>query len=155
MISRAKLRLKKMPKLRNSITNNTATLHGFVGEELLAEYWGADVIGDYHYDLMKNGFKIETKTKRTTVEPLPYYEVSIAEFNTRQKCNYYAFTRVTKNLDTGWFVGIMPKVLYLLKARDLKRGQRDGDNGFIVKADCWNMEICDLLDSDRDDFMGK
>ena len=35
----------------------------------------------------------------------------------------------------------MSKDDYFGGARFLKKGQKDGSNGFYVKADCYNMEI--------------
>lgn len=152
MIDRAKLRLKTMPRLKNSITGNKATLHGFVGEELLSDFFEAQVTGEYDYDLIKNGVKIEIKTKRTTVEPQSNFEVSVAEYNIRQNCNYYAFIRLTKNFDNAWFLGVMPKPVYFMKARKLNKGQIDGTNNFVVKANCWNLRIDELLDCDKSYF---
>ncbi len=38
----------------------------------------------------------------------------------------------------------MPKKDYFKQATFLKKGDPNGDNGFIVKADCYNMIIRDL-----------
>lgn len=153
MIARAKERLKKMPKcLRNSITGGKATLHGLVGEELLAEFLHAEVKDTRDYDLLKNGIRLEVKTKRTTVVPQGFHEASIAEFNTRQDCDYYLFTRMFKDFSGAWFLGVMPKYVYLHKARLLRAGTIDGSNGFLVKADCWNLRVDELLDCDENEF---
>ena len=41
-------------------------------------------------------------------------------------------------------IGEYDKEKYFKDARFLKKGQRDGDNGFVVKADCYNMAISKL-----------
>lgn len=145
-IDRAQWRVDEMPRLNNSITGMKATLHGFVGEEIIADISGAEVVGDYEYDLKltETGVTFEVKTKRTTVAPRGYYEVSVAQFNTKQKCDYYVFMRVHNDLTRAWFCGVMPREDYYDMARPLKKGDQDGDNGFIVKADCWNLRIDQL-----------
>lgn len=149
MIIRSKKRVKLMPKLSNSITHNTATLHGFVGEELVAKHFNADIVDTFHYDIVKCGYKLEVKTKRTTVTPQLDYDASLSRFNTTQQCHYYVFTRILNDLSAGWVMGMMPRGVYLLKSRFLKKGDRDGSNGFIVKSDCWNLRYDELFDCDE------
>jgi len=43
-------------------------------------------------------------------------------------------------------MGYYDKKEYMKEARFLKKGQVDGSNNFVVKADCWNMLYSDLLD---------
>ena len=52
--------------------------------------------------------------------------------------------RVLANREAGWFLGVMPKEKYFINAKFLKAGTRDGDNGFLVRADCYNMPISKL-----------
>jgi hypothetical protein len=40
----------------------------------------------------------------------------------------------------------MTREEYFDTARFLKKGEKDGDNGFVVKADCYNVPIKDLYD---------
>ena len=47
----------------------------------------------------------------------------------------------------AWFLGIIRKEEYYDKARKLIKGQKDGSNGFIVRADCYNLRIDQLYDS--------
>ena len=149
-IDRAQVRVDEMPVLDNSITKMQATLHGFVGEELVAALSNSEVVGDYHYDLKmrSTGTTFEVKTKRTTVAPKPFYEVSVAKYNTGQQCDFYAFVRVLNDLTAGWFLGIMPPNQYYSRARALKKGDTDGSNKFVVKADCWNLRIDQLIQPD-------
>ncbi len=45
-----------------------------------------------------------------------------------------------------YIMGYYDKKEYMKEARFLKKGQVDGSNNFVVKADCWNMLYSDLLD---------
>jgi len=143
-IQKAKTLANELGTLRNSITAGDGNLAGFVGEVVMAEVLDACHSNTYDSDLLWNDISIDVKTKRTTVAPKDYYECSIAAYNTKQKCDLYAFCRVNANMDTLWFLGMIPKETYFQKARFLKKGQVDGDNNFVVKADCYNMEIKDI-----------
>ena len=98
---------------------------------------------------MLNGYKCDVKTKRCTSKPKEYYECSVAKYNTRQDCDYYVFVRVLEKggiYSKGWILGCYPQKEYTKDSRALKKGQKDGDNGFIVRADCYNMSISKLHD---------
>lgn len=143
-IQKAKTLANELGTLRNSITAGDGNLAGFVGEVVMAEVLDARHANTYDSDLLWNDISIDVKTKRTTVAPKDYYECSIAAYNTKQNCDLYAFCRVNANMDTLWFLGMIPKETYFQKARFLKKGQVDGDNNFVVRADCYNMEIKDI-----------
>ena len=121
-----------------------------MGEQVAQLVLGGEIVNkgkayNVDYDLIcDDGTTVEVKTKKTSVPPKPYYECSIAKYNTRQKCDYYAFVRVLKNREVGWFLGVMPKEKYFINAKFLKAGTRDGDNGFLVRADCYNIAISEL-----------
>ena len=147
-IDKAKLLAKELGTLNNSITRGEGNLAGFIGEVVVCEILEAEHNNTYDSDLTWiDGITIDVKTKRTTVEPKDYYECSIAAYNTKQNCDLYAFCRVSSNMDTLWFLGMIPKETYFKQSRFLKKGQVDGDNNFIVKADCYNMEIKDIWNS--------
>ena len=144
-IDKAKELAKEMGTLRNSITSGQGNLAGFIGEVVLAEVLDAKQANTYDSDLLfDDGKTIDVKTKRTRCKPLDYYECSIAAYNTKQRCNYYAFCRVNNDMDTLWFLGLVEKGRYFEMSRYLKKGAQDGDNGFVVKADCYNITIKDL-----------
>lgn len=144
-IKKAKKLAEDLGTLNNSITSGQGNLAGFVGEVVVAEILEAKHTNTYDSDLTWfNNITIDVKTKRTAVTPKDYYECSIAAYNTRQKCDLYAFCRVNANMDTLWFLGMIPKETYFKNARFLKKGDVDGDNNFVVKADCYNMEIKDI-----------
>ena len=96
---------------------------------------------------MDNGTLVDVKTKQTSVTPLPYYDCSIANYNTKQKCDRYVFVRIeNKNRRWGraWVLGWLTHDDYFKKARKLTKGQKDPSNGFIVRADCHNVAISEL-----------
>lgn len=141
-IDKAKALANDLGTLRNSITAGEGNLAGFLGEVIVAEIIDAEHNNTYDSDLTWfNNITVDVKTKRTTVEPKDYYECSIAAYNTTQQCDLYAFCRVSKDLSTLWFLGMIPKQTYFQNAKFLRKGQVDGDNGFVVKADCYNMSI--------------
>lgn len=139
--------------LRNSITKGGGTLTGFIAERGLTEILKlvgckASIAGEYNFDVRCNLKTLEVKAKKTTVEPKKYYDNSVSNFNARQKADFYVFTRVKwedpRNEDLGgtlYFCGFVPCVELKKRARFLKKGGRDGDNGYVVKADCWNLRI--------------
>lgn len=144
-LEKAELLAKDLGTLRNSITHGQGNLAGFIGEVIVAEILDATHVNTYNFDLLwGDNLSIDVKTKRTNVAPKHYYESSIAAYNTKQQCDFYAFCRVSNDFKTLWFLGMVPKEYYFQNARFLKKGTVDGDNGFVVKADCYNMSIEDI-----------
>ena len=140
----------RMGRIRNSITRGQGISYGVLGEHITKLVLGCEIVNkgkkyNVDYDLvLDDGTTVEVKTKKTTVEPKKYYECSVAKYNTKQKCDYYAFVRVLDTKKGGWFLGVMPKEKYFINAKFLKAGTRDGDNGFLVRADCYNIAISEL-----------
>ena len=147
MLVKAHAKSKEMGILHNSITTGDGNLVGFIGEQIAISVIGGKEQNTYDYDLvLDNGKTVDVKTKKTGYVPLPHYDCSVAAFNTKQKCDYYAFVRVKNDLSKGWFLGVFPKQEYYQKARHLKKGDLDPANNYTVKADCYNMAISDLQD---------
>ena len=148
MLLKSREKAKELGIINNSIEQGEGALVGFIGEYLAQEVLGGKIVNTYEYDLiLKNGIKVDVKTKKTRFAPKDYYECSIANYNTKQECDQYCFVRVKDSLDIGWFLGYIPKEEFFKKARFLKKGERDGDNGFIVKANCWNLKIKELYEN--------
>lgn len=144
MSTRAFGKAVEMGKIKNSITGGDKNLIGFLGEEVVAKYLGVDPNNNYEKDIDYKGLGLEVKSKDTTAYPKGSYEVSVASYNTKQKCDHYVFTRILTDFSVGWILGYMPKKDYYEKARKMTKGEIDGTNNFEVKADCWNMFISDL-----------
>lgn len=139
---------RDMGKLKKSITEGEGNIAGYLGEIIANQFIGGEISNTYDYDIIApNGAKIDVKTKRCKSEPLPHYECSVAAYNTVQKCDYYAFVRVeciNNEYTRGWYLGHIQKDSYYYNSRKLFKGQRDGDNWFTVKADCYNLPITSL-----------
>lgn len=149
MINRARKKAKEMGRLNNSITGGMGNLVGFIGEEVAAHVLrnsGKKVVEEntYDYDLVVDGIKVDVKTKSTSVAPLPHYSNSVANFNTKQQCDYYVFIRIKKDLTVGWWCGVYSKSQFFKDATFMEKGQLDADNKYVVKADCYNLPISQL-----------
>ena len=132
-----------MGLINNSITRGAGNMAGFLGEIMVMNSLPRGCINNtYEYDIEFDDLRIDVKTKRTSVKPKDYYECSVS--NPKQKCSHYIFTRILNDYSKGWILGAMPKKDYFKQATFLKKGDPNGDNGFIVKADCYNMIIRDL-----------
>lgn len=148
MIENARIKSTEMGKLHNSILKGGGNLAGFIGEQIALECLGGEWHNTYSYDIiLPDGKKVDVKTKQTSVKPLPEYDCSIAKFNTKQECDMYAFVRVKNDLTIGWYLGSMDKKEYFKKAIFMKKGYVDPSNNFTVRADCYNMKIKELDNS--------
>jgi len=164
MIRLAAKKAQQLGTIKNSITGGAGNVAGYLSEIALSEHLGCSNVscdpGEYKYDfdLLKNGKKIEVKTKRRTVDPELHYEVSIAEASKHQQTDFYAFISITFSKKTGfgvnskyyspqslWLCGFMSRSEYFKRARFLKKEEIDRSNGFTVKADMFNMPISELL----------
>ena len=135
----------EMSRLNNSITRGQGNVAGFAGEIITADYLGATQQNTYEYDLVTfNGQTIDVKTKRTSVEPRPHYECSVAALNAKQQCDYYAFVRVKNDYSIGWLLGVITPQAYYANAVFMKKGEVDPDNNYVVKSDCYNLSIEEL-----------
>lgn len=145
MLVEARDKAAEMGKLRNSITSGAGNIVGFIGEAIAQQVLGGKLDNTYDYDLvLDNGTKIDVKTKQTSVKPLDSYDCSIANLNTKQQCDYYAFVRVKNDFTVGWYLGVYEKQQYMLDAVFMKRGTIDPSNGYVVKSDCYNLKINQL-----------
>ena len=148
MKKRAWAKSREMGVIKNSIMKGDGNIAGFLGEEVANVVIGGTINNTYDYDLVaQDGTKYDVKTKRCTSPPKPYYDCSVANFNTRQKCDRYVFVRIeNKNRRWGraWVLGWLTHDDYFKKARKLTKGQKDPSNGFIVRADCHNVAISEL-----------
>ena len=125
MVVKAKHKTMEMGRLNKSILNGAGTLAGFIGEQVALQVMGGEWSNTYDYDIvLDNGQTVDV--------------------NTKQKCDIYAFVRVKKDLSVAWFLGSKNKAEYFENAVFKKKGDKDGDNNFVVRSDCYNMAITDL-----------
>lgn len=145
MIDKARSKATELGVLKNSIIRGKGNIAGFIGEQIALHCIGGEWQNTYEYDILtSDGRRIDVKTKQTSVKPLPEYDCSIAKYNTKQKCDFYAFVRVKRDLTIGWYLGMLGKQEYFDKARFLKKGTVDPSNNYKVQADCYNVKIEDL-----------
>ena len=163
MIDSAILKAESLGEIRYSITKGGGNLAGYLGEEALARHLGADIVSNdrgrdkYNYDLvLSDGRRMEVKTKRRTVRPKPFFDVSVAKTSEHQRPDLYAFVslefeRATKThpkkyygLRNAWLCGYMPAKDFWEGAEFWKSGQIDTSNNFKTHVDMYNMTIADL-----------
>ena len=99
MVKRAFDRASQLGHLNNSILKGRGNAAGYMGEEAVAAYMGADIVSDdqYGYDIVRYGKKIEVKTKRRTVPPMKTYDVSVAATSRHQRPDLYVFVSLQFN----------------------------------------------------------
>ena len=138
----AEAKSKSLGVLNNSISKGQGNVLGFIGEyaalSLLKE---GHMSNTYDYDIQTPTSTIDVKTKRCKYKPKPHYMCTIAAYNTKQRCSHYVFVRMLSDYSKCWVCGWIQKKKYFNDAKFLKRGEEDGDNGFIIKADCYNLPI--------------
>lgn len=142
-IASAKRKAKAMGELNNSITRGNGNVYGFLGEILVAEYIDGKLKNTYDYDIVKENFTIDVKTKTCTSPPQPHYYCSVAAYNIRQKCDFYFFVRIMEDFSKAWILGGCSKGYFYKKAQFNKKGTIDKSSSFKwrFKADCYNLPI--------------
>jgi hypothetical protein len=145
-IEEAEKKAKDLGTLRHSFMKGDGNTVGFLGEIVVANYLKADIKNTYDYDLIKNGLKIDVKSKRCNSIPKEHYECSIPAYNTKQKCDYYIFIRIYSDLTKAWILGLKRKTDYLKEAVFYKKGFVDKTNGMEFKVDAYNLSISKLVE---------
>lgn len=158
MVKQAVHCAKAIGLLNNSITSGRANVAGCLGEIALANFIGADrKSASRNFDLVLDGKTIEVKTKRRTVDPKDWYEVSVAETSRHQKPDLYAFISITfekkigggveasyRNPRTVWLCGYYDAVQYFEDAKKMPKGREDASNGFKTHVTMFNLPIKEL-----------
>ena len=145
MITEAGRLAAKMPVLDHSIRQGEGTVYGFLGELIFRQMCGGRQANTYDYDIvMKSGLTVDVKTKMVRSIPRPDFDCSVPAGQIDQECDVYAFVRVLEDMSRGWYCGAIAKAAFFTKARFIKAGDEDGSNGWIAKADCYNLPIRDL-----------
>jgi hypothetical protein len=141
----------EMGSLNNSIRQGKGNLVGFLGEEIAKKVLDAQSENTYQHDLiMEDGTVIEVKTKDRTVDPRLDFNVTVANFNTKQKTDFYCFVSVKRDNDVythGHVLGIIEKTDFFKKAKFYKKGELEPDSNppFYFRADCYNIACSDLV----------
>jgi len=140
-MQRVRVRAEKLPLLNNSIRKGEGSLVAYIGEEVVKNVLNGEIKDTYDYDIVYQNTKVDVKTKERAVAPKPYYECSVADFNTRQDCDEYAFVSVLNTLEEAWYLGKITKPDFYKKAVFHRKGELDPANNFTFKADCYNIPI--------------
>jgi len=129
-IERAK-KLYSFNELKNSIKNGEGNLTGAIGEIVAFDYYQEQdklVIhsGDFNFDLLIDGSKIEVKTMEVNATPKEYHECNVSLYNAEQQCDYYLFLNVDSNHSTAYIKGYVSKQRFK-KIRQLRlKGEKNG-----------------------------
>ena len=132
-------------QLKGSITKGKSNIYGALGEIIIYDKYKKDGFNvddnsTYDYDLIIDNYKIDVKTKRTTVTPKSDYLCSISSFNTKQKCDIYFFVRINENMKECYLLGYKRKIDFFNEATFNKKGSLDV-NRWVFKDDCYNLKI--------------
>jgi hypothetical protein len=149
LIKYATLKSESMGELNNSITNGDGNVAGFIGEILALKALKLNSSNlksssSYEYDILDDqNISWDVKTKRRTVKPRPYHNCTVADYNTKQKCDRYLFVSLY-NLEEGFILGWISKEDFYKKAKFFKKGEIDPlsppSKVFRFTADCYNIE---------------
>jgi len=144
-IEEAERKSKEMGHLRNSITKGQGNVVGFLGEIVAAHHIKAKIENTHDYDIIKNNIKIDVKTKKCSSKPKDFYECSISEYNTKQKCDVYLFVRILNDNSKAWLCGMISKNDFFKNAKFYPKGFIDESNNMKFHCDTHNMKIKDLV----------
>lgn len=164
MVTRAHKKAKQLGGIRNSILKGGGNAAGYLGEEAVAAYIEAQIIScdkgtnKYDYDIRtRDERKVEVKTKRRTVRPLDYYDVSVAKTSAHQRPELYIFVsiefenmtmeegrRLYRGIKNIWIVGQAEPEDYFARAKIWKTGEIDKRNGFKTHVDMYNLPISEI-----------
>jgi hypothetical protein len=148
-VENAKKKANEMGVLNHSILKGNGNITGFIGEFMVEDFLKGKIENTYDYDIVKNGIKIDVKSKKCTSIPKPDYDCSVPAYNTKQKCDMYVFVRIMNTFDVGWICGIISKKEFFQKAKLWKKGQTDESNMMTFKEDSYNLKIKDLIDLEK------
>lgn len=147
-IKRAK-ELYDFNKLKNSFTKGESQIYGALGEIVFIDYYSIDKnahVGAKDYDFFYRNSKVEIKTKKTSIQPLPYYLCSIPMTSAHQECDQYVFIRILNDMSKAWICGWITKSKFFTDGFYGKKDTLDptSDNNFLFKEDCMNLPISSL-----------
>lgn len=136
----------------NSMKKGDGIFLSLVCEAALCDFYGMTFVApeerdDYDVYHPKHFGRVDNKTKIRTVAPKPEYLGTVAEFNTRQQCDFYCFTSILKDASKLWIAGFCRKEIFFNRATFSRKGTVDptSDRGWRFKADCWNLPYGEML----------
>ena len=103
-MNRAREKASTVGILQGSITGGTSNVVGAIGEIIVADSIEAEQMNTYDYDLVKDGMRIDVKTKRCNSKPKPFYDCSVALHGSNPDCGAYVFVRLLSALTNAWLL---------------------------------------------------
>lgn len=142
----AKEQALALGKLPGSMTHGERNEHGLLGEILVCNYMGAKIEHTNHYDMVKNGHRIEVKTKCCAFKPELDYEVDVIARINEPQCDYYAFVRMLTDKSKAWFLGGISKEAFYKQSIFRAKGERNPDrpDGWKQHIDSYCLKIREL-----------
>lgn len=140
--------LYNFKNLKNSISKGESQLHGALGELIAMQVLDlrdnyVEYVGDYNYDLICNGKRIDVKTIKSNHEPKDDYNANISAFNHTQQTDYYLWCYVSLDMTYGYVIGYLEKNQFYKIAELKKKGEIDwGD--WTFKSDTYTTKIKNL-----------
>ena len=144
IIARAKKKAATVGNLQGSITGSMSNVVGAIGEVVVEDYTGGIEANSKDFDLMVGNRRVDVKTKRCNTTPSPKYDCSVAAHGTKQDCDSYVFVRILTDHSKARILGEIAKSEFYKKATRYRTGDVDPANGFVFKADCYNLAIQEL-----------
>jgi len=144
IVARAKKKAASVGVLQGSITGSLSNVVGAIGEVIVKDHIGGTDANSKDFDLLIGNRRVDVKTKRCNTTPSPNYDCSVAAHGTKQDCDTYIFVRILTDHSKAWILGEVPKQTFYNKATRYRVGDIDPSNGFVFKADCYNLAIQEL-----------
>ena len=130
-----------------TFSNTDSQLAGSIGEIVFQQLY-PDAIRvsetDRECDFLFKDFRVDVKTKMTSVNPQPYHDLSILDYQKDFNVDFYCFFRLNYIEHKLWQVATIAKDDYFKKAKFLEKGMFDRTNNYYVKQDCWNLKIGEI-----------
>lgn len=143
---------KKMGVVYNSFTKGAGNAIGMLGELLVHDIVGGDLVGDvcFEHDIVTpKGIKIDVKTTKASGPPLPHYAARVYGSEAKKeklasKCDVYYFVRCNQQLSVATIVGWLPAREFIERATFLPKGNVDPNDGKLSFADEYTLPISEL-----------
>lgn len=149
-IERARTKANHLGELNNSIREGRGNFVGYLGQIVVASYFGWSEPDTYDFDVIAlDGSRLDVKTKKRKVPCKPHYEFSVASYNIEQSCRGYVPVSAYIDRNKRFVLEIMgwiPKDQFLIMATFMKKGtvQPNMKNG-VIRANCYNLQYEKLL----------
>lgn len=147
MIEEAMLLAAEIPLLKNSDTEGHGRKIAALSDLMVKNTWGGKIVSHVSYDcdwISPKNYLFEIKSKERNFEPKPWYNCTVKEYNTKQKCDYYLFTSIFRDYSRGWILGYISKQDFFNKAIFFKKDEVDPDTRggkYVFPSNCYNVKI--------------